>query len=106
MSLALARCFNHGGREAVARCLGCGRPYCRECVTEHAGQLRCARCLADSAAAASARRVRARAAVHVALALAGAAAGFGVLYGTTRKVGRVPDQFHDGTFWLQLAEDR
>lgn len=46
MRLADTRCFNHFGREAVARCPECGRHYCRECVTEHAGRLLCASCLA------------------------------------------------------------
>ena len=44
--LADTRCFNHFGREAVARCPACTRHYCRECVTEHDGRLLCAACLA------------------------------------------------------------
>ncbi len=39
------RCWNHEGREAVCRCPGCGRSYCRECVTEHDARLLCANCL-------------------------------------------------------------
>ncbi len=39
------RCFNHAGREAAARCPGCRRFYCRECVTEHDGRVLCAECL-------------------------------------------------------------
>jgi hypothetical protein len=40
------RCFNHANREAAAKCLSCGRFYCRECVTEHGPRVLCASCLA------------------------------------------------------------
>ncbi len=40
-----SHCWNHEAREAVCRCPGCGRGYCRECVTEHEARLLCARCL-------------------------------------------------------------
>jgi hypothetical protein len=39
------RCWNHQSREAVCRCPECGRPFCRECVTEHEARLLCAACL-------------------------------------------------------------
>jgi hypothetical protein len=39
------RCWNHEAREAACRCPGCGRSYCRECVSEHDGRLLCAACL-------------------------------------------------------------
>ena len=45
------RCWNHELREAVCRCLGCGRSYCRECVTEHTGRLLCAGCIAKEGVA-------------------------------------------------------
>jgi hypothetical protein len=44
-TLALQRCLNHTGREAVARCLECGQFYCRECITEHDERVICASCL-------------------------------------------------------------
>jgi len=43
--LALQRCFNHAGREAVARCPECHQFFCRECVTEHDDRMVCAVCL-------------------------------------------------------------
>lgn len=49
--LTQTRCFNHGAREAVARCPGCHRHFCRECVTEHDHRLLCASCLAAEATA-------------------------------------------------------
>jgi hypothetical protein len=44
------RCFNHSAREAVVRCPGCRRFYCRECVTEHHGRMICAVCAAGETA--------------------------------------------------------
>ncbi len=48
-TLKVQRCFNHRQREAVARCATCGNYFCRECVTEHAGRMTCARCLVQPA---------------------------------------------------------
>lgn len=45
IDLARQRCLRHDFREAVCRCPGCGRFFCRECVTEHGGRLLCAACL-------------------------------------------------------------
>jgi hypothetical protein len=42
---AHARCFNHAEREAAARCPGCRRFFCRECVSEHKHRFLCAACL-------------------------------------------------------------
>ncbi len=39
------RCRNHQDREAVCRCPGCNRDFCRECVAEHEGRYLCAACL-------------------------------------------------------------
>ncbi len=50
-SLTLTRCFNHGQREAVARCPACRRHFCRECVTEHDHKLLCASCIETLATA-------------------------------------------------------
>ena len=45
VELTSQRCFNHGPREAVARCFQCRRYFCRECVTEHDERLVCSSCL-------------------------------------------------------------
>jgi hypothetical protein len=42
--LSRERCFNHGQREAAARCLECSRFFCRECVTELDGRVVCSSC--------------------------------------------------------------
>ncbi|HEX3870221.1 MAG TPA: hypothetical protein VHV77_07295, partial [Pirellulales bacterium] len=44
-ALARERCFQHAGREAIARCPECGRYFCRECITEHEDRIICASCL-------------------------------------------------------------
>src|SRR5204863_4062550 len=44
-SLLHQRCFNHGEREAVARCPECRQFYCRECITEHDDRVICANSL-------------------------------------------------------------
>src|SRR2546423_1786774 len=50
------QCWNHEAREAVCRCPGCSRSYCRECVTEHQARLLCALCLRNAMLAAAPRR--------------------------------------------------
>jgi hypothetical protein len=47
------RCFHHLDREAVVRCPGCRRFYCRECVTEHDGRMMCAACASGAIAPAA-----------------------------------------------------
>ena len=44
-SLTALRCIHHGSREAAALCASCRKPFCRECVTEHAGVVLCTGCL-------------------------------------------------------------
>lgn len=64
MSAAVAspadeRCLHHPDREAAARCPGCRRAFCRECVTEHGGRMLCAACIArDGVGAATVERGR------------------------------------------------
>lgn len=50
-AIAQSRCAMHPEREAAARCPGCSRFFCRECVTEHDGRVLCSRCLAAQAGA-------------------------------------------------------
>jgi len=63
-----ARCWNHEAREAVCRCLECGRSFCRECVTEHEARLLCARCLAAHQPQSAARPRRRIAGLGMAIA--------------------------------------
>ena len=84
------RCFHHPAREAVVRCPGCRRYYCRECVTEHEGRMMCAAC-----ASADVRRAGGRG--SIAVWIAGAAAGFLlawlIFYYFGMLLGRIPSDF-------------
>src|SRR3954469_16492794 len=64
------QCWNHASREAVCRCLGCSRAYCRECVAEHESRLLCTQCLKAAIGAASSTR-KTSAFRHVLLVVAG-----------------------------------
>jgi hypothetical protein len=44
-ALSRQRCFHHPEREAVCRCTGCLRSFCRECVVDHEGRVLCVACL-------------------------------------------------------------
>jgi hypothetical protein len=70
-SLIHQRCWNHELREAVCRCPGCGRHFCRECVTEHESRLLCAACLQAIGRAARVRRRPIRALLAPVAALGG-----------------------------------
>jgi len=98
--LVVSRCFNHAGREASARCVGCGRTYCRECVAEHDGRMICGACLRKEpqAKAREAARWPGRVADAARLAAAVVVAWF-VFYLAGRALLQVPAEFHEGTVW-------
>jgi hypothetical protein len=60
VTLARQRCFSHEAREAVCKCPGCARFFCRECVTDFDGRLLCAFCIRDLIAARKQSRGRSR----------------------------------------------
>ena len=97
--LSLQRCFNHGAREAVARCPRCTLFYCRECVTQHDHRLLCASCIRKEVA--PARDPHRRFAWTT--RLGGFLMGVGFLVCLFYFLGRVllslPDDFHEGTIW-------
>lgn len=97
--LASRRCANHWQREAAARCPGCGRYFCRECITEHEDRILCAACLKNLAQEHKKRGVSAAIllrAVQVVISLF-------VLWIFFYYVGKglllMPDEFHEGTVW-------
>jgi hypothetical protein len=75
------RCWNHEGREAVCRCPGCGRSFCRECVSEHEARLLCAACLSRAAQTAPRRPNPLRRLAPAAMLLAGMLIAWIVLFG-------------------------
>lgn len=103
-TLAKTVCTLHLDRSATARCPKCRRFYCAECVTEHAGKLVCASCLAAESAPLreSQRRERTRFSLHPAAWLQWVAAWailWVIFYFFARFLGDIPDAFHDGTIW-------
>lgn len=100
-TLTQQRCFNHAPREAVARCPGCRRFYCRECVTEHSDRLMCAACIAAEASPAT---VRPRSWRGLG-ALGQFGLGFIIVWIIFLFVGRtlldLPADFHEGTVWQE-----
>ncbi|MFH1091233.1 MAG: rhomboid family protein [Pseudomonadota bacterium] len=93
------RCFNHPLREAVARCPGCGRFFCRECVTEHEDRVLCARCLARIYRPGSARKRPFRFLIRLVQAGLGLWITWGFFYYLGRALLALPTSFHEGTIW-------
>ena len=86
------RCQIHAGRDAAVRCPNCRRFFCRECVTEHAGRMMCAACVAQMQLDASGRRSRS---VLWGMAfLAGLLLAWATFYYLGWGLTRIPDVFH------------
>lgn len=93
------RCFNHASREAVAKCLECGRFFCRECVTEHEGRVICAVCLEGYAAPARKGVSRLSAAGGLLQLLVGVVVLWFLFYLLGQGLLMLPAAFHEGTIW-------
>jgi hypothetical protein len=97
--LTRQRCANHIAREAVARCLDCGRYFCGECVTEHGGRLLCATCIR----AKTAKSARTGAVWTVLVRAGQLVLGLGLLWLVFHYAGQalisVPTAFHEGSVW-------
>lgn len=93
-------CYHHAGREAVARCPGCGHYFCRECVTEHDDRMLCSTCLAQLS---DARAGRGRRRMEAWSVFMQGAIGVSLLWYLFYLIGQVllsiPHAFHDGTIW-------
>ena len=98
-TLAHQRCFNHGVREAVARCPECRRHFCRECITEHDDRMVCTACLAALARRPLSQRLR----FAGFLRMAQCAFGFLLVWYCFFLLGtllvKIPAKFHEGTIW-------
>ena len=105
--LALEKCWNHGAREAVARCPECGHSYCRECVVEHDDRVICAGCLAKLTApvAKAQRRISAVPFFRAAGALVGLLVAWLIFFSVGRMLLSVPDQFHADTLWKRAMSE-
>ncbi len=99
---SLALCFNHPRREAAARCVGCGRPFCRECVTPIDRRMYCSACLVAKTSVKAAKKRD-----WFILSVAGQLVlGLLGLWFTTYFLGRalleLPSNFHEGTIWMKF----
>lgn len=105
MELVRQRCFHHANREAAARCPGCRRYFCRECITEHDGRVLCASCVAREAAPEQRRHSR----LGLCLEAAGCLFLLLLLWAGFHLLGqgllRLPDTFHDPDRLPATAED-
>jgi hypothetical protein len=98
-TLTHQRCFNHAGREAVARCPECGQCFCRECITEHDDRVVCAACLKKLTQHSFARHT----AFAWLLRLAQCSVGILIVWFFFFFIGaqllKLPDATHAGTLW-------
>jgi hypothetical protein len=92
------RCWNHEGREAVCRCPSCGRPFCRECVSEHEARLLCAVCLKAQARERPPKRGAGRRLAPAAMAVAGILLAWLVFYGMGRAMILMADRVQEAAW--------
>jgi len=98
-NLSLQRCWNHGYREAVARCPECKQFFCRECVTDHEDRVVCAACLKKLTRPSAARRFRLASLVGAGECVLGLLTAWLFFYFVGRSLLAIPDSFHEGTVW-------
>jgi hypothetical protein len=101
-SITRSTCYLHPQREAAAKCVSCGRSFCRECVTPVDRRMMCAACFKEKTAV---KEVKAR--DWFVLAIAGQAVlGLLGVWFVSYFIGRVlleiPTDFHEGTVWEKI----
>jgi hypothetical protein len=106
-SLAAQRCNNHASREAVARCPGCQRFFCRECISDHEGRVICATCLAAMTVAPAKRHSNRLGGISGLFGAMGAILLIWVvfyLFGAA--LSAIPTSFHNGTIWNSTRSEK
>jgi len=98
-SLIHQRCFNHAGREAVARCPRCAQYFCRECVTEHDDRVICAACLRKLAPVRLLQRRGLAGLIPFCQLLLGVLAAWFFFYLIGESLVSLPGSFHERTLW-------
>lgn len=93
------RCYNHRHREAVALCPGCGRYFCRECITEHEDRVLCAACLNKAIKGSTSGASRFGPVLRLAQFFAGIILLWIVFYWLGQGLISLPASFHEGTIW-------
>jgi hypothetical protein len=97
--LARQQCFNHPGREAIVRCPGCDRDYCRECITEHDDRYLCSACLRMAAAGQDRPAPRFRFPAGPLLAITGLLTAWIVFYGSAQYLALRSEGDHSYRIW-------
>ena len=97
--LSQQRCLNHAAREAVARCPGCRRFFCRECITEHEDRVICAACLRKLAHVPLLRRRGFAGLVRLGQCVVGLVLAWFCFYLLGEQLLKLPTAFHEGTLW-------
>lgn len=97
--LTYQRCFNHGEREAVARCPECGQYFCRECITEHEDRVICATCLGKLARVPLLKRPALAGLLRASQFLLGIIAAWFFFYLVGESLLALPTSFHEGHLW-------
>jgi len=93
------RCFNHGGREAAARCPECRRSFCRECVIEHEDRVLCITCLRQAAGSSREGTRRMARFWNVAFALLGLLTAWFFFFLVGEWLSKSPNSFHRDEIW-------
>lgn len=101
-NITRATCHNHPQREAAARCVSCGRSFCRECVTALDRRMLCAPCYRERIAAKGKKKRD-----WFLLNAAGQfLVGIALLWLTAYFAGRIllaiPASMHEGTLWQRF----
>ncbi len=101
-TIARSTCFHHPQREAAARCVGCGRPFCRECITPVDRRMYCFSCFKEQTGV---KERKARDWFVLSISFQGVL-GLAGLWVTAYFLGRLllelPSNFHEGTVWSKL----
>lgn len=101
-SVTRATCFHHPQREAAAKCVACGKSYCRECVTPLDRRMYCAGCFRELTAPKAKPQRDWFALSVVAHALVGLLGLWFTAYFFGRVLMELPSDFHEGTVWEKL----
>ncbi|MGA2867610.1 MAG: rhomboid family protein [Verrucomicrobiota bacterium] len=97
--LVQQRCFNHAGREAVARCPECTQFFCRECITEHDDRVLCAACLKKLTRSPLTQSPAFLKILRVAQCALGILIAWFFFFLIGESLLKIPAQFHEGTLW-------
>src|SRR5215471_16321453 len=105
-TLTHQRCFNHAGREAVARCPECKQFFCRECITEHDDRVVCAACLKKLAGVPLTKRPAFVGLVRFTQCVLSILIAWFFFFLIGEGLLALPDAFHEGTLWHVPWSDR